>query len=321
MNTQTGNFVLGAWCIMMGTAAALDAAEPRFTTLQMDANDEMSLGFDTAPGAILQLQASSDLVSWRPLVTLQTSGSNQHTDSATRFLPRRFYRLTTLAGTGHVTGDHLPTEAGGVVIHPINHATFVLQWQGQMIYVDPVGGALWFGGLPKADLILVTHRHGDHFDNATLAAVKSTAAELVVPPSVYNRLSAGLKGGARVLANGGGASLLGLEVAAVPAYNLTSNFHPKGEGNGYVLTIGGRRIYISGDTEDTPEMRALRDIEVAFVCMNQPYTMKIGQAVSAVRAFQPRIVYPYHHSDTDIARFKQQLGQDLPIEVRLRTWY
>jgi L-ascorbate metabolism protein UlaG (beta-lactamase superfamily) len=124
-----------------------------------------------------------------------------------------------------------------------------------------------------------------------------------------------------VLTNGAAAELLGLKVEAVPAYNRTSTFHPKGVGNGYVVTIGGKRLYVSGDTEDVPEIRALRDIDVAVVCMNLPYTMTVAQAASAVRELRPAVVYPYHSQGSDLNQFKRLAGADLGIEVRLRKWY
>ena len=126
------------------------------------------------------------------------------------------------------------------------------------------------------------------------------------------------------LANGETKSLHEIKIEAVPMYNLTPErlkFHNKGRGNGYVLTLGGKRVYISGDTEDIPEMRALKNIDIAFVCMNLPYTMDVNQAAGAVREFRPRIVYPYHYRGSDVEKFKSLVGNDRGVEVRLRDWY
>jgi L-ascorbate metabolism protein UlaG (beta-lactamase superfamily) len=268
------------------------------------------------------LEVSTNLQSWLSLVTLPTStGWLQHTDSAAPFLSRRFYRALQLAETNVVTGDHLVTDAGEVIIHPINHATFVMSWNGKAIYVDPVGGAARFQDLPRADWILITHGHSDHLDASTITAVKATNAVIVAPQAVYQGLSSSLRSITTTMTNGALASILGLAIEAVPMYNLTAANHPRGNGNGYVLTIGGRRIYISGDTDNTAEVRALSEINVAFVCMRPPYTMDVAQAASATRSFRPKVVYPYHYQGNDVNKFKQLVGLDLAIEVRLRNWY
>jgi L-ascorbate metabolism protein UlaG (beta-lactamase superfamily) len=221
-----------------------------------------------------------------------------------------------------LTGDRIATSDGDLVIHPLNHATLVLGWNGKTIYCDPTGAAS-YTGLPKADLVLVTHVHGDHFNKAAIDAVSGAKVLIIAPQAVFNGLTAEQKRAASVLPNGSSTNVLGLKIEAVPAYN---GFHPKGAGNGYVLTLGGKRIYISGDTGATPEMRQLQSIDVAFVCMNQPYTMTVTDAVAAVAAFRPKIVYPYHYRDqggstANAAQFKEHLDPALGIEVRLRKWY
>jgi L-ascorbate metabolism protein UlaG (beta-lactamase superfamily) len=172
----------------------------------------------------------------------------------------------------------------------------------------------------------VSHAHSDHFSSATLDAVRGSSAVLIVPQEVYNMLSAAQKAIAIVLTNGAVTNVMGMTIEAIPAYNFVTTYHPQGVGNGYVLTLGGKRLYMSGDTEDVPAMRALTNINVAFLCMNLPYTMPPGRAVSAVQAFRPSIVYPYHYRDsngvaTNATYFKQSLGTNLAIEVRLRKWY
>ena len=223
-----------------------------------------------------------------------------------------------------LTGDHIMTDAGDLAIQPIAHATFAMAWNGSTILVDPVGGADPFQDLPTPDLILVTDIHGDHLDNATLEAVAGGDTVIVAPQAVVEQLPEGLVAQARTLENGSDVSLLDLTVEAIPMYNLTEDrlqFHDKGRGNGYVVTIGGKRIYISGDTEDIPEMRALENIDIAFVCFNLPYTMTEDQAASAVREFAPRIVYPYHYMGSDTEAFAALVAESDGIEVRNRAWY
>ncbi|HYT61681.1 MAG TPA: MBL fold metallo-hydrolase [Haliangiales bacterium] len=220
-------------------------------------------------------------------------------------------------------GDRIATNDGDLIIHPINHATFVMGWKDKTIYVDPVGGGQRFDGLPRPDLILVTDIHGDHLNAETLQAVAGPATTIVAPPAVAEKLPEKLRQQTTVLPNGETKSVAGVSVEAVPMYNLTKerlNYHAKGRGNGYVVTLGGKRVYLSGDTEDIPEMRALKNIDVAFVCMNLPYTMTVEQAAGAVREFKPKIVYPYHYRGSDTEKFKKLVGEDSG-EVRLRDWY
>lgn len=228
------------------------------------------------------------------------------------------------ADTVMLEGDHVATDRGDLVIHPIDHATFAMAWDGHTIYVDPVGGAESFADMPDPDLILVTDIHGDHLDADTLAAVVGVDTLIVAPQAVVDQLPADLQAAARTLANGEQTTLLDVGIEAIPMYNLTEDrlsYHEKGRGNGYVLTIGGQRVYISGDTEDIPEMRALEDIDVAFVCFNLPYTMTEEQAASAVLEFAPRIVYPYHYRGSDLDEFASLVGENPDIEVRRGNWY
>ncbi len=229
-----------------------------------------------------------------------------------------------LGQSAQLSGDAIPTQNGNITVHPINHATLALQWNGTTLYVDPVGGLARFQGLPGANLILVTDIHADHFKKDTLATLAKPETRLIAPPAAAEQLAAELRDRTTVLTNGQKGEVRGISIEAIAAYNTTperQKFHTKGRGCGYVVTLGGQRVYISGDTEDTPEMRALKNIDVAFLCMNLPYTMTVEQAAQAVRAFKPKIVYPYHYRGSDLDKFKALVGADAGVEVRLRDWY
>ena len=225
--------------------------------------------------------------------------------------------------------DTLATAAGPVVLTPILHATMVLTWDGKTIFIDPYGGAERFADFPAPDLVVITHKHGDHFNPETLGKLNTVETTLIAPKSVTDELGDLPFAEVHPLENGADADLLGLNVLAVPMYNLpetADSRHPKGWGNGYVITIGEKRFYISGDTEDIEEMRQLEKIDYAFVCMNLPYTMTIEQAASAVSEFQPRVMYPFHYRGqggfSDVEQFKKLVdAEDKAIEVRLRNWY
>ncbi len=241
--------------------------------------------------------------------------------------------LATPAAAQGLTGDKIPTSAGDLIIHPIHHGTFVMSWNGRTIYVDPAPGpgqdrqvsaASAFAGLPAPDIILITDIHGDHYNVPTLMGLPR-GARLVAPQAVVELLPSNpLRGNSMRLSNGRTITVHGIQIEAVPMYNLTKDrlqYHDRGRGNGYVLTMGGVRVYIAGDTEDIPEMRALRDIDVAFIPMNLPFTMTPEQAADAVREFRPRIVYPYHYGKSDVAQFTRLVGSDVGVEVRARNWY
>jgi L-ascorbate metabolism protein UlaG (beta-lactamase superfamily) len=217
-------------------------------------------------------------------------------------------------------------SVGDVEIHPVGHATFVLKAGGKTVFVDPVGGADAFKDHGRPDLVLITDIHGDHCDPKTVAAVRKPETVIVAPQAVADKFDD--KKGLSVLANGASTKCGEIGIEAVPMYNLTperKNNHPKGRGNGYVVTAAGKRIYISGDTEDVPEMRALKDIDAAFVCMNLPYTMEVEKAADAVLAFKPKIAFPYHYRGkdgmSDVEKFKSLVSKDKAIEVRLLRWY
>jgi L-ascorbate metabolism protein UlaG (beta-lactamase superfamily) len=225
--------------------------------------------------------------------------------------------------------DILQTKLGALSIQPVQHASVVLSVNGKIIYADPSGGAKYFKGISLPDIILITDIHGDHFDTATLAGLADAHTILVVPQVVADKLSGSSKSKVVVLKNGETTEQLGISIMAIPMYNLPESptaMHTKGRGNGYVLGIGGKTIYLSGDTQGIPEMRSLKNIDVAFVCMNLPYTMDVKEAADAVLAFKPTIVYPYHYRGrnglSDVNAFKNLVESgDKHIEVRLRNWY
>ncbi len=222
--------------------------------------------------------------------------------------------------------DHEKVNGGELSIQPITHATLVLGYNKKQIYIDPTGGAAAFTGLAAPDLILITDIHGDHMDPNTIEAINTGGAKLVVPQAVADKLPATIdKQKLVILKNGDKTEQMGISIKAIPMYNLPETadaYHTKGRGNGYVLTIGGKTVYISGDTEDIPEMRALKNIDIAFVCMNLPYTMDVAQAAQGVLAFKPKVIYPYHYRGQDVNQFKSLVNAgDKNIDVRLRNWY
>jgi len=299
-------------------------SSPQFTRVQRLTNNELALTLTAPTETVYRIDISTNLLSWDGLVTIPASASTslQHTDSAAPFSATRFYRAQSVSGTNIFPGDHLATTNGDVIIQSRFHATCVLNWNGLMIYADPDDSAT-YAGLNKADLILVTHSHSDHFSTTTIDAVRGPNALIIAPQDVYNQLSATQKTIARVLGYGASTNVFGLKVDAVPAYN--SN-HPFGTGNGYILNIADKRIFFSGDTGNTTELRQLLNIDVAFLCINLPFTMNVTDATNAVTAFRPKVVYPYHYRDqsgatTNAAAFKQRLPANLGVEVRLRNWY
>jgi L-ascorbate metabolism protein UlaG (beta-lactamase superfamily) len=216
--------------------------------------------------------------------------------------------------------QEFPTAAGPVKITPLNHASTLIEAGGKVIYLDPAKPAK-LAGLPKADLILITDIHGDHMDPDSIQQISQAGTEILAPPAVVKTVTT-----AQPIANGETRTWQSFTIQAVAAYNLKRGpapgqfYHDKGRGNGYVLTYGGKRFYFSGDTEGVPEMRALKNIDVAFVCMNLPYTMPPEEAADAVKAFHPKIVIPYHYRGSDLTVFQKAL-EGTGIEVRLLDWY
>ena len=217
------------------------------------------------------------------------------------------------------TTEQFSTSAGPLKITTVMHAGFAVEAGGQVVIVDPAQGS--WDGIPQADIILITDVHGDHLNPSMIAKVKKPSGSVIAPPAVAASVPKVL-----LLANGQNKSLGPWTVEAVPMYNMKRGpsegkyYHDKGRGNGYILTYGGFRVYIAGDTEGTPEMRALKNIDVAFIPMNLPYTMTPEEAADAVKAFHPKAVYPYHYMGSDPKVFAAALA-GTGIDVRLRNWY
>ena len=214
-------------------------------------------------------------------------------------------------------------------IIPIEHATMVLHWDDTVLYVDPVGGTEAFEGQPSPNIILVTDIHGDHMNAETIQAVLTDKTKLIAPQAVADKLPKDLQDKVQVMNNGESAMHFNIAIEAIPMYNLREEalkFHKKGRGNGYILEKDDKRVYISGDTEDIPEMRNLTNIDIAFVCMNLPYTMPVDKAADAVLAFKPNTVYPYHYRGTeglsDVSKFKDLVNKgNGAINVTQLDWY
>ena len=230
---------------------------------------------------------------------------------------------STIAATAaEYQTDTFKTKGGKeVVITAIKHASLRIQYDGLEIQIDPVAEyapATDYSKFPKADIILVTHEHFDHFDHDTIATLRKDGTQVIANPSVQKMLGFGT-----ALANGESHVLAkGISLDAVPAYNTTpghTQFHPKGRDNGYVLTMDGLRVYIAGDTEDIPEMANLKDIDVAFLPCNQPYTMTPQQVAKAAKTIKPKVLFPYHYSATPVKRVAELLA-GTSIDVRIRNY-
>lgn len=215
--------------------------------------------------------------------------------------------------------DSIATSKGDLRITFIGHGTLMFEFDHQIIHVDPVSSYGDYAKMPKADLILITHEHRDHLDPDAIEKIRQKETRIIVSPSCAGRLE-----DAVVLKNGDATSVIGLEIRAVPAYNIVHErengqpFHPKGEGNGYVITFGDKKIYVAGDTENIPEMKSLSNIHCAFLPMNLPYTMTPAMTADAARSFQPDILYPYHFGESNTAELERILKDDNHIEVRIR---
>ena len=225
--------------------------------------------------------------------------------------------------TTTVETDVFASKSGKLVkLHALMHASICIEYDGKTVYIDPVAKlrdrTVDYETLPKADIILVTHEHFDHYDTAALRQLTTDGMKLVMNPRCVE-----LYGSGTSVANGDRLQLadgIAVEVEAVPAYNTTAEhqqFHPRGRDNGYILTLDGLRIYIAGDTEDIPEMADIKDIDIAFLPCNQPFTMTTDQLVRAAQMVQPKVLFPYHYGETDVSGIPAQLPG---IDVRIRHY-
>ena len=220
-------------------------------------------------------------------------------------------------------------ETSQVTVLPVSHASAIIQWDNTTIYVDPVGGAAAYENRDPANLVLITDIHGDHLDAATLGNLQLGDVMIIAPQAVKEKLPDSLATKVVVINNGETRNQMDFSIEAIPMYNLreeAKEFHPKGRGNGYVLEKNGQRLYIAGDTEDIPEMRQLKDIDIALIPMNLPYTMTVDKAAEAVLDFAPKRVYPYHFrgqdGKSDVEKFRQLVNDgNKDIEVVIANWY
>lgn len=255
--------------------------------------------------------------------------SRRNISTMKSFIILLFLSITTIACAQVLKKDVIFSTNGDISVYPILHSTMALEWNKHIIYTDPYGGKQVFEDLNKADLILITDIHGDHTNIETLEGLSLFNTTIVTCQAVADKLPNTFTN-VVVLNNGDITIWKEIEIEAIPMYNLpeeADSRHPKGRGNGYVITLGGKRIYISGDTEDIPEMRSLKNVDAAFVCMNLPYTMDVEAAASAVLEFKPKIIYPFHYRGergkfSDIDKFKSIINEgDSSIEVKLLEWY
>ena len=214
--------------------------------------------------------------------------------------------------------ETIKTSEGELEITFIGHGTLMFKFNGKIIHIDPFSKLTDYGKLPKADAIFITHQHGDHLDPAALQQIRTDSTIVILTEICAKQV----EGGA-IMKNGDVREVMGVKVEAVPAYNLIHKrdngeiFHPKGEGNGYIFTFGNKRVYVAGDTENTPEMKSLKNIDYAFLPMNLPYTMTPDMVANAVKAFRPKVLFPYHYGDTDTSRLIELLKDDKDIDVRI----
>jgi L-ascorbate metabolism protein UlaG (beta-lactamase superfamily) len=215
--------------------------------------------------------------------------------------------------------DNITTSDGDLEITFIGHASLIFSFNGKVIHVDPVSEQADYSTLPKADIILITHEHSDHFDLSVIKILRTDQTKLVLTETCASKIPGGM-----VMKNGDVQIIEGIKFEAIPAYNIMHKrdngqpFHPKGVGNGYILTFGNKRVYVAGDTENIPEMKTLQEIDVAFLPMNLPYTMTPEMVADAAKSFRPKILYPYHYSDTDTSKLLELLKDEQEIEVRIR---
>jgi L-ascorbate metabolism protein UlaG (beta-lactamase superfamily) len=271
---------------------------------------------DNSQGRVRAVRVTALLLLTSTLLLLTACGAapTQNLNAAPPATPDR------QAATPAATPTQTSVQEGDITITPITHASFQIEYGGKVIHVDPTSPGD-YSRTKQADLILITHDHPDHLDPAAIARVRKQGTPVVAPAAAAEKIE-----NPTVMSNGETKTVAGISIEAVPMYNLQRGpspgqlFHPKGRGNGYILTLGGKRLYIAGDTECTPEMRALKNIDIAFIPMNLPYTMPPSEAAECAKAFLPKVAYPYHYRGQNPEEFKAAL-KGVPVEVRLFDWY
>jgi L-ascorbate metabolism protein UlaG (beta-lactamase superfamily) len=215
--------------------------------------------------------------------------------------------------------DVVKTAKGDLQITFIGHGSLMFAFGGKIIHVDPFSRLTDYSKLPQADMIFLTHEHGDHLDLKALDSLRADKTKIILTKNCAQQVKDGI-----IMQNGDVKTVDGLKIEAVPAYNLVHMrsegvpFHPKGNGNGYVITFGDKRIYVAGDTENIPEMKQLKDIDVAFLPMNLPYTMTPEMVADAARAFKPKVLYPYHYGETEPSKLIELMKDTPEVEIRIR---
>ena len=223
-----------------------------------------------------------------------------------------FFSFVSFAQEGFET-DVFETSAGELKITFIGHGTLMFAFDDKIIHIDPVGNYADYTKMPKGDIVLITHEHGDHLDLKALEVLRTEKTAIVLTETCAKQVKGGM-----IMKNGDIRTVEGLRIEAVPAYNIKASYHPKGTGNGYIIAFGDKRIYVAGDTENTPEMKKLKSIDIAFLPINLPYTMTPEMVADAARAFRPKILYPYHFGNTDTSELVKLLKGEKDIQVRIR---
>jgi len=227
--------------------------------------------------------------------------------------------LTFSAYSQNFEKDTISTSGGNLEITFIGHGSLIFNYNGKVIHVDPFSKLADYSSLPEADIILITHHHGDHLDPNAVEKIRKENTAIIVNKAGSEQVKNGM-----VMNNGDVKNIEEIKIEAVPAYNIVHKrdngepFHPKGTCNGYVITLGDKKVYVAGDTENIPEMKSLKEIDIAFLPMNLPYTMTPEMAADAARSFKPKIMYPYHFGETDLSKFTELMKEEKDIEIRLR---
>lgn len=227
--------------------------------------------------------------------------------------------MTFVSAQQQFEKDTISTSDGNLVITFIGHASLIFNFNNMVIHVDPFGRLADYSTLPKADIILITHEHGDHCDPEAISKIRTENTSIVLTEACTGKITGGI-----VMKNGDVKTVKGIKIEAVPAYNIVHKrgngepFHPKGIGNGYVIHFGDKKVYVAGDTENIPEMKELKNIDIAFLPMNLPYTMTPEMAADAAKSFKPKVLYPYHYGETDVSKIVDLTKDIKGVEIRLR---